>query len=110
AAESLSPWRMRSETRRKDRQYKSFYCRAWQFRETETPHNAGAENRLRSGCERARSVAQARSDHRGLCRNCCIGGRQFSFLATPTTEKFRPRISYSRKEHCGDAIRKFERR
>src|SRR5213080_1351947 len=31
-----------------------------------------------------------------------IGG--FLFLATPTTEKFPPRISYSRKEHRGDAI------
>src|SRR5437764_6900951 len=108
---------MRSETRRQDRDRKSFYRRAWESRdagEIQTGRCRGGQTPVRLGLGRGEKefkvgdFKMAIDWRSGLDPHRSIGGRQFSFLATPTSEKFRPRISYSRKEHRGDAVWKPE--
>jgi predicted aspartyl protease len=65
-----------------------------------------------SGSEPGRGERNSQAGHfkmaidwlSSLYAHRCVRDRQLSFLATTKAEKFRPRIGYSRKKHCGDAL------
>src|ERR1700730_15632324 len=110
---------MRSETRRKNRDRKSFHRRAWESRaarEIQTGGCRGGQPPVRLGLGRGENESKVGDfkvavDWRsGLDPHRSIGDRQLSFLATAKAKKFRYLVSHSGKKHRRSSIREPEQR
>src|ERR1700730_5909378 len=104
---------MRSETRRKNRDRKSFHRRAWESRaarEIQTGGWRGGQTPVRLGLGRGENESKVGDfkvavDWRsGLDPYRSIGDRQLSFLVSIKDKKFRHRVSHSGKEHRGTSV------
>src|SRR5205823_4615679 len=92
---SLSPRRMRSETRRQDRDRKSFYRRAWESRdagEIQTGRCRGGQTPVRLGLGRGEKESKVGDfkmaiDWRSGLDPRCYCCRRFSFLAAREAEE-----------------------